>query len=188
MLSTRNLAGVALTLAIVAVSSSTAAQGASGSASARPVPSASAVKQVALTQNANIEVMVLYASNEEPHVVDPKIDEGHPRERAPSAKLGKGPFAGYKTYKLKDRKLHALKKNETGDLLLPNGRTLKVTLNDVVVEKNEKRYKISASISQPKGPAYLPLLEVNAAQGTTFFVAGQTHEKGSLVLAFTVKS
>jgi hypothetical protein len=41
---------------------------------------------------------------------------------------------------------------------------------------------ISASIQEPGGKTFLPLLEVNAKAGETFFVAGQKHKGGILVI------
>ncbi len=158
-----------------------------GLAHAGDPPAPSASSGTAATASAKIDVMMLHATAEEPGSIDPRIDEGHPRGQGPSAQLTKPPFSAYKTYRLKDRKALVLEKGKPTSTTLPNGRTLQVTLSDVVVDKGEKRYRLSASISQPSGPAYLPLLEVTASPGKTFFVAGQAYDKGSLVLAFTVK-
>ena len=148
---------------------------------------AAASSAAAPVAKANLELMILQASNEEPGGIDARIDEGYAKGQGPSAQLGKPPFSAYKTYKLRERKLLGLEKGKSSDVLMPNGRKLQVTLTDVTSEKGEKRYKMSASISQPDGKAYLPLLEVTASEGKSFFVAGQSFEKGSIVLAMTVK-
>lgn len=170
------LAALALSLA-PGLSSVAQAQGnaAAPAASAAPVA------------KANLELMILQASNEDPAGIDPRIDEGYAKGQGPSAQLGKPPFSAYKTYKLRERKLLGLEKGKSSDVVMPNGRKLQVTLTEVTTEKGEKRYKMSASISQPDGKAYLPLLEVTASEGKSFFVAGQSFEKGSIVLAMTVK-
>jgi hypothetical protein len=46
--------------------------------------------------------------------------------------------------------------------------------------------RISASINQPKGKDFLPLLEVKAKAGQAFIVAGQSYKKGILVLVIKV--
>ena len=42
--------------------------------------------------------------------------------------------------------------------------------------------KLSASINQPNGKDFLPLLEVRAKLGQAFIVAGQSYRQGILVL------
>ncbi len=120
------------------------------------------------------EVMVLHATQSPDAWIDPQIGE--------SKRLREPPFSSYNNYKLLEKKTLPLKKGEASNLPLPTSRTLQVLLLDKV----EQRFKVSASISQPDGKAYLKLLEVTAAPNETFFVAGQTYNKGSLVLAIKI--
>ena len=46
--------------------------------------------------------------------------------------------------------------------------------------------RISASINQPEGGEFLPLLEVKAKVGQSFIVAGQSYKNGILVLVIRV--
>jgi hypothetical protein len=66
---------------------------------------------------------------------------------------------------------------------LPNKRVLQTKLLQVL----PKDYvRISASIDQPGGKTFLPLLEVKAKLGQSFIVAGQSYERGILVLVIRV--
>lgn len=120
------------------------------------------------------EVMVLHATQAPEAWIDPQIGD--------TKRLREPPFSSYNNYKLLDKKTLPLKKGEAANLPLPTTRTLQVLLLDKV----EQRFKVSASISQPDGKAYLKLLEVTAAPNETFFVAGQSYNKGSLVLAIKI--
>ena len=139
---------------------------------------------------ANVEVMVLHASNDAPQGIDRKIDEGFPAGQGPSSALGKPPLSAYKTYKFLDRKTVTVAKGQPGaSLPLPNGRTVKVSLNDVLQEKTDKgasnRYKVTTSVMD--GQTSVASTDVTTPPGKTFFLGGQPYQGGSLVLAFTVK-
>ena len=77
---------------------------------------------------------------------------------------------------------HSPKKTKT--LTLPNGRVLKTKLLEVMADKEHLR--ISASINQPGGRTFLPLLEVKAKVGQAFIVAGQSYKGGIFVLVIRV--
>lgn len=103
--------------------------------------------------------------------------------------LTKPPFSAYNSYKLLERSTASSSKSKPSTTKLPNGGVLKVALKDVVEPKKKgeaKRYVMSASIQKPGGNTFLPLLEVNAKAGETFFVAGQTYKGGILVIAIKV--
>jgi len=103
--------------------------------------------------------------------------------------LTKPPFSAYNSYKLLEKSTAASSKSKASTTKLPNGGVLKVTLKDVVEPKKKgeaKRYVMSASIQKPGGNTFLPMLEVNAKAGETFFVAGQTYKGGILVIAIKV--
>lgn len=145
-----------------------------GGGSAIAAPDAGAAQPAATSAGA--EIMVMHATQVPgPGSIDEKIGN--------MPQLKKPPFSSYNTYKLLDRTSLSLKKGEPGSYKLPNGRTMQVSLTDV----KDSRYYVSASISQPDGKAFLKLLEVAAAPNEPFFVAGQTYQGGSLVIAITMR-
>lgn len=148
-----------------------------GIASAAPVQSAAdaGAPQPALVP---AEIMVLHATN-----ADAGIDPGI----SSLPQLRKPPFSAYNTYRLIARQSITLSPTKPDTTKLPNGRVLRTML--VAVLPND-RYRISASISQPQPDAgehsFLPLLEVTAKSGETFFVAGQSYPGGVLVVGIKV--
>jgi hypothetical protein len=76
-----------------------------------------------------------------------------------------------------------LAKGETKQLALPNGRTLKTLLDDVLTGG---WLRLHASINRPGATDFLSLLEVKAKAGQSFIVAGQSYKQGVLVLVFKV--
>lgn len=135
----------------------------------------------AATQDAvNAEVVVLHATNDGSGI-DPKIGK--------MPELAKPPFSSYNSYKLLDRSKQGFTKGNSSKINLPNGGILMVSLKDVIPPKSKddtKRYVVSASIQKPGGNNFLPLLEVNAKAGETFFVAGQNYKGGVLVIGIKV--
>jgi hypothetical protein len=126
------------------------------------------------------EVVVLHATNDGSGI-DPNIGK--------MPELGKPPFSSYNSYKLLDRVKLSLAKGKSSTQKLPNDRVLMVSLKDIVPGKKKdepKKYVVSASIQKPGGNVFLPLLEVNAKAGEIFFVAGQTHKGGVLVIGIKV--
>src|SRR5882672_10016777 len=120
------------------------------------------------------EVLVLHATNTDKGI-DPRIGD-MPELRQP-------PFSSYKSYELLAKVKHPLKKEDPKTFDLPNGRVLQTKLLDVLPEDT---VRISASINQPGGKTFLPLLEVKAKVGQAFIVAGQPHKGGILVLVIHV--
>lgn len=116
------------------------------------------------------EITILYATNDKKGI-DPRIG------RMPE--LQKPPFSSYDSYALLDRQRLPLSKPEPKTLKLPNGRTLATKLVEVL---GPDAVRLSASINQPNGKEFLPLLEVKAKLGQPFIVAGQSYERGILVL------
>lgn len=103
--------------------------------------------------------------------------------------LSKPPFSAYNSYKLVEKSTASASKSKPSTTKLPNGAVLKVALKDIVEPKKKgdaKRYVMSASIQKPGGNSFLPMLEVNAKAGETFFVAGQNYKGGILVIAIKV--
>lgn len=141
-------------------------------------PSGSATPAAPATQ---AEVIVLHATNTDAGI-DPKIGK--------MPELAKPPFSAYSSYKLLDRAQIALTKGQATTTKLPNGSELMVTMKDELApaKKGEpKKYLVSASIRKDGGSSFLPLLEVNAKPGDTFFVAGQKYKGGILVIGIKIQ-
>jgi len=148
-----------------------------------PGPSVALAQEAAPAQaNAavSMEVVVLHGTNDGTGI-DPKIGK--------MPELAKPPFSAYNSYKLLDRSKQSSSKASPSTLKLPNDGVLKISLKDVVPPKKKdeaKRFVINASIQKPGGNTFLPLLEVNAKAGETFFVAGQNYKGGILVIGIKV--
>jgi hypothetical protein len=126
------------------------------------------------------EIVVLHATNDNSGI-DPKLGK--------MPELGKPPFSAYNSYKLLDRMNLSVVKGKSSKATLPNGRDLMVSLKDIIAGKKKdepKKYVIGASIQKGSGDTFLPLLEVNAKAGETFFVAGQKYKEGVLVIGIKV--
>jgi hypothetical protein len=129
----------------------------------------------ALPLTANADIMVLHATQVDgPGSIDPRIGS--------MPQLKKPPFSAYNTYKLLDRKVVPLEKGKAATYALQNGRTLDVTLIELT---SDKRYKVAARIEKD-GKDFLKS-EVTAAANEPFFVAGQSHQGGILVLGITLR-
>jgi hypothetical protein len=121
-----------------------------------------------------VELMVLHATHQK-RGIDARLRE--------LPELTKGPFASFDTYRLLERVELPLQRGQKPTHRLPNGRTLGTEL--VALEKGGVA-RLVASISEPGGSAFLPLLEVRAKPGQRFIVAGQGYKNGILVLVLTL--
>ena len=139
-----------------------------------------AAPKAATEQAVATEFLVLHGTNDGSGI-DPKIGK--------MAELSKPPFSAYNSYKLLEKSTASASKSKASTTKLPNGAVLKVTLKDIIEPKKKgdvKKYVMSASIQKPGGNTDLPLLEVNAKAGETFFVAGQNYKGGILVIGIKV--
>ncbi len=143
-----------------------------------PKPSASAAAPAPTPRRSAIaEILVIHATKEDAAAfLDPRIG------RLPH--LGKKPFSDYTSFKLVEKKLITLEKGRPESYAMVTGRTLRVTLDNVTADR---RYVVEASIDQPGKPEYLKLLEVTAAPNEPFFVGGQSHKGGTLILSITMR-
>ena len=121
-----------------------------------------------------VDIMVLHATNSKKGV-DARIGS--------MPELAKPPFSSYDSYELLDRQRLPLEQKAPRTLKLPNSRVLRTQLVEVLAKD---AVKISASINQPSGKEFLPLLEVKAKLDQAFIVAGQSHKSGILVLVIRV--
>jgi hypothetical protein len=120
------------------------------------------------------EILVLHATNEKKGI-DRRIGE--------MPELTKPPFSSYDSYTLVDRGKLPLEKGVPKTLVLPNKRVLEAKLLEIL---GNGSVRLSASINQPGGKEFLPLLEVKAKLGQPFIVAGQSYKNGILVLVIRV--
>ena len=139
-----------------------------------PQPSASVAPKAKAPPSFAAEVLVLHATNTKKGI-DARIGA--------MPELKKPPFSSYDSYQLLDRQKLTLDRQAPKTLPLPNGRVLETRLLDVL---SSDTVRLSASINQPGGKEFLPLLEVKAKLGQSFIVAGQRHRAGILVLVIRV--
>jgi hypothetical protein len=121
-----------------------------------------------------LELLVLHATNRK-RGFDARLRE--------LPELTRPPFSNYDSYAVLERVRLPLEPKHSATHRLPNGRVLGAEL--VAVEDKDTVH-VAASISEPGGRAFLPLLEVRARHGQHFIVAGQKYESGILVLVLTV--
>jgi hypothetical protein len=120
------------------------------------------------------EVLVLHATN---------TKKGIDRRIGDMPELTKPPFSSYDSYTLLDRAKLPLERGVPKTLVLPNRRVLETKLVEIV---GDDAVRLTASINQPGGKEFLPLLEVKAKLGQPFIVAGQSYKSGILVLVIRV--
>ncbi len=142
-------------------------------AAARPVPVSEPPPKPARAGEA-IELLVLHATNTKKGI-DARLRD--------LPELGRPPFSTYDSYAVLERARLPLSPKTQKTHRLPNGRLLATELLEI--QKNDV-WRLSASISEPGGSAFLPLLEVRAKVGQHFIVAGQKFRSGILVLVLTL--
>jgi hypothetical protein len=116
------------------------------------------------------EILIVLAK-EEAGGVDPEL--------ADMPALRRPPFNAFRTMRVLSRPHLDLAPGRNADVRLPNGRHLRIELQRVMPDG---RYQVRVSINRPEERDYLPLLQVVAAAGDPFFVAGQGHDGGTLVI------
>ncbi len=101
------------------------------------------------------------------------------------AALSRPPFDGFVEMHVLNRPSITVEVGRPTEVNLPNGRRLRILLQR---QLPNGRYMIQVSINRPDQNDYLPLLTVVAAPGDPFFVAGQSHEGGTLIIGVRVGS
>jgi len=99
--------------------------------------------------------------------------------------LHKPPFDSFPKKTLLTNSSVALTLGKEAEVELPNGRKLRLVLLE---RTSEGRFRVSVSINRTGKQDYLPLMTVVAAPGDPFFVAGQKHQGGTLIIGITVGS
>lgn len=97
--------------------------------------------------------------------------------------LRKAPFNAFKSMKVLDRKALSLKGKQAESAALPNGRKLAL---EVLEKKADGRFKVKVSITKPDAKKRSPSMVVVAVPGETFFIAGQPHEGGTMIIGIKV--
>jgi hypothetical protein len=120
------------------------------------------------------DVLVLHATNSK-QGIDARLRE--------LPELTKPPFSAYDSYSVVSHRKLPLAAGSASQLELPNGRVLRTQLLEVL---KGDFVRLSASINQPGGDDFLPLLRVKAKLGQRFIVAGQSYKSGILVLVIRV--
>jgi hypothetical protein len=121
-----------------------------------------------------LDLVVLHATNQKKGI-DERVRD--------LSELTRPPFTSYDSYTLLERARLPLERRSTQTHRLPNGRVLATELLEAPAGDS---VRVSASISEPGGHAFLPLLEVRARAGQRFIVAGQKYQSGILVLVLGV--
>lgn len=100
-------------------------------------------------------------------------------ELAEMPALRRPPFSNFRSMQILSRERLELGASEPREIALPNGRRLQIALEQ---QTPDGRQRMRVSINRPQQADYLPLLQVVAAPGDPFFVAGQQHEGGTLII------
>lgn len=130
-----------------------------------------AVSATAAAQAPVASEVVVILAKEEAGAIDPTLSD--------IAALSRAPFNAFRTMRVLERSREQLRVATDRDIQLPNGRTLRIRLQRVMPDG---RFRVRVSINRPDADAYLPLLQVVASPGDPFFVAGQSHDGGTLVI------
>jgi len=116
------------------------------------------------------EVLVVLGSSEGTGV-DPELEK--------LETLRKPPFDAFTKKTLLQRVQIRLVQGTPAEVDLPNGRKLRLAWLET---RSDGRYRLSLSINRPGQRDYLPVMTVVAAPGDPFFVAGQKHDGGTLIV------
>jgi hypothetical protein len=116
------------------------------------------------------EVVVVLAK-EAPGTIAPELAE--------LTALRRPPFDSFRSMEVLERRALSLRVGTPAEVVLPNGRKLRIELQRI---GPDGRFRVKVSIQREGEQDYLPLLQVVASPGDPFFVAGQSHEGGTLVI------
>jgi hypothetical protein len=97
--------------------------------------------------------------------------------------LRRPPFNAFRSMRVLSRPRVQLRQGRAEEVRLPNGRRVQIMLQQVLPDG---RFRVRVSINRPDENDYLPLLTVVASPGDPFFVAGQRHDGGTLVIGVRI--
>jgi len=135
-------------------------------------PAAQSVADAQGPYEANVLVVL---AKEEAGSIDPAL------RNLPA--LSRPPFNAFKTMELLERPKLEVEPGGKSELTLPNGRKLRVELVQVLPNG---RFRVKVSIHRPDQGDYLPLLHVVASENDPFFIVGQAHRDGTLVIGIRI--
>jgi hypothetical protein len=144
-----------------AQSSPAGSASASASASAPAPPSPPAPSPVVTAVDA--EILILHANNSG-RGIDPKVRD--------LPQLKKPPFSSYNSYQVLGQSRVALPLGKQVDTPLPNNGTFRLSFKEALAPA---RFKLAATILQPDGKPFLPMLEVSLPYNEFFFVGAQSY-------------
>jgi len=124
----------------------------------------------AMAQGVRGEVLIIHALEAE-GAIDPAL--------ANIAVLRRPPFSSYRSMRVLSRPTLRLALGQAAEIPLPNGRRLRVTLQGI---SDDGRFQVTVSINRPNQNDYLREARIVASPGDPFFVAGQTHDGGILLI------
>ncbi len=124
----------------------------------------------ASAQAVDTEILVIHAK-EEAGEIDARLQEMQALSRAP--------FNAFRTMRVLETSSYQLAPENPREITLPNGRRLRIELARLMPDG---RMLVKVAINRPGQNDYLPLLQVRASPGDPFFVAGQRHDGGTLVI------
>jgi hypothetical protein len=145
----------------------------SGSAAAQASPRAEAKAE--LNPKSEVAQVVVVLGSTEGSGIDPALGA--------LEALTKPPFDSFTKKTLLAKNELELSQGKEAEVTLPNGRKLRIQL---IEKTSEGRFRVSVSINRAGKQDYLPLMTVVAAPGDPFFVAGQKHERGTLIIGITI--
>jgi len=101
--------------------------------------------------------------------------------------LQRAPFNSFRSMEILETSEYELEvavRDDDGDdgtreITLPNGRRLRIRLQR---RTPDGRWVVRIKINRPGHRDYLPLLQVRASPGDPFFVVGQHHDGGTLIV------
>lgn len=134
-----------------------------------------AVAPTAEAQRAQTGEVLVVLAKEGPGSIDPAL--------ANVPALRRPPFNSFTSMEVLSRPSINLRANQPVTVALPNGRRLQLVLQQVMPDG---RFRVRVSINRPNQNDYLPLLQVVASPGDPFFVAGQSHAGGTLVIGIRI--
>ena len=97
--------------------------------------------------------------------------------------LKKPPFNSFLSMQVLSKPSIKISKGGEQTVKLPNGRVLRLKVEGI---KPGGKYQVSASLKGPGDKKYAMLLRVMASPGDPFFVAGQSHQGGTLIIGVTL--
>ncbi len=142
----------------------------------RPQQRAAQAQPQAATERSEAEVIVLHALNDGKGI-DPKIGK--------MPQLKQPPFSAYSSYRLLHRGRVNLVKGKDATLVLPNKGKVVLQLKSVSKTKKGKRFVLATRIDKANGSKFFRG-EFKAKPRNIFFVAGERHGKGILVVGIRV--